>query len=333
MPAHLPSAVILLGMLVMFAMAYAEGANDVSKGVATLVGSGLTSYRRAIGFGTVWNALGALAAIMLAQEVAVTLTKGLIAPTAPVSEAFALAALVGAMGWILLATRLAMPVSGSHAIVGSIIILGAFVFGADAVRWDAVWERVVVPMVGSPLMAIPLGLVLYLILAPLAQRFSLASAHWLSAAATSFARGLNDAPKMVALGAFFYLANGGDWSLVPAIPLFVIVAAGMTLGSLVAGRRVTETLAERVTTMDHAEGLAANATTALLVIWASRLGLPTSITYVIGSSVVAMGIRRAIQDVSWRTVSRMASAWLVTLPVSGVLAGLSYLLLVRLLAL
>lgn len=88
-----------------------EGANDVSKVVATLVGSGVTNYRRAILFGTICTAIGAFAAVFLAQEVAVTLTKGLIKSTAPVNELFALAALVGAMAWVLIATRVSMPVS------------------------------------------------------------------------------------------------------------------------------------------------------------------------------------------------------------------------------
>ncbi len=324
---HLPPTTIALGLIVMFAMSYTEGANDVSKVVATLVGSGVTNYRRAIVFGAICAAIGALSAVVLAQGVMVTLTKGLIIPTAPVNQAFALAALVGAMGWVLVATRIAMPVSSSHAIVGSVIILGAFAFGHQQVRWDSVWWRVVLPMTLSPLFAIPLTLILYSVIRSLSQHLPLEKWHWLSAGAASFARGVNDAPKIVSLGAFFYLAGDQSWNSVPVIPLFVLVAIGMALGSLFAGRRVTKTLAEGVTTLDHAEGLAANAATASLLILISWLGLPASITQVISSSIISMGMRRAIRDVSWRTVRRMAVAWLVTLPFSGVLANVSYWLI------
>lgn len=324
---HFSSPMIALGLVVMFAMAYAEGANDVAKVVATLVASGVTNYRRAIFFGAICTAIGAIAAVVLGREVAVTLTAGLVRSPALVNEAFALAALIGAMGWVLVATRMGVPVSASHAIVGAVIILGTFVFDAGQIRWDAVWWRIVIPMTVSPLLAIPLALILYLAFRPLAGRSSLATSHWLSAGAASFARGINDAPKMVALGAFFYLTSDQGWSGVPVVMLFTIVALGMTLGSLMAGRRVTETLAQRVTKMDHAEGLAANATTASLLIFASHLGLPASVTHVISSSIIGLGMRRAIQDVSWRMVRRMAVAWLVTLPFSGLLASFSYLLI------
>ena len=314
-----------LGLAVMFAMAYAEGANDVSKVVATLIGSGITSYRRAILFGTVCTSVGALAAAVLAEEVMVTLTKGLVVSTAPVNETFGLAALLGAMCWVLVATRIAMPVSSSHAIVGSILILGVFVFGPSQIRWDAVWQRVFLPMAGSPLIAVPLAFVLYHALAPLARYISLARLHWFSAGAASFARGVNDAPKIAALGAFFYLTGEMSWSRSELVLLFAVVATGMALGSLVAGKRVTETLAKGITPMDNVEGLAANATTAFLVISASRLGLPVSITHVISTSIIGIGALRHVRFVSWSTVNRMALAWFITLPTSGILATVSYL--------
>lgn len=91
----------------------------------------------------------------------------------------------------------------------------------------------------------------------------------------------------------------------------------MSMGSIFAGLKVTKTLAEHVTPMDNAEGLAANATTAFLLLFASELGLPVSVTYVIGSSVIGLGVRRAIKDVSWRTVKRMILSWVVTVPASG----------------
>jgi PiT family inorganic phosphate transporter len=320
------TVMVALGLLVMFAMAYAEGANDVSKVVATLVGSGIANYRRAISYGSLCTAIGAFAAVFLSREVAVTLTKGLVTSGTPVNEAFALAALIGAMTWVLVATRVAMPVSSSHAIIGSILILAACVFGPRQVRWDAVWSRLIFPMAASPLIAIPLSLGLHRILRSIGPHFSLATWHWVSVGAASFARGVSDAPKIAALGAFFYLAGEKNW-LVPVVSLFPIVAIGMTLGSLIAGRRVTETLAERVTVIGHAEGLAANATTAVLVIWASRIGLPVSITHVISSSIIGLGLRRGIEQVSWQTVGRMGLAWLVTLPTSGILASLSYWLI------
>lgn len=314
------TAPIALGLVVMFGMAFAEGANDIAKVVATLVGSGVTTYKKAILFGTCCTAFGALAAIILGSAVAVTLTKGIIAPTEPAGTVFALAALAGAMIWTLLATRIGMPIATSHAIVGSIIILGIAAFGSEQVHWDVVVRKVIAPMVISPLVAVPMAIALFLILEPLSQKFSLSKAHWVSSGAASFSRGVNDAPKIAALGAFFFLTGTGDWSSVPVAWLFTIVALGMTLGSIFASRRVIETLAEHVTPMNHAEGLAANATTAFLLLSASEMGFPVSITYVIASSIVGLGVRRAIKEVSWKTVQRMAISWVVTVPTSGFIA-------------
>jgi phosphate/sulfate permease len=317
---------VAVGVAVMAAMAYAEGANDVSKVVATLVGTGLVGCRRAILFGALCTAVGAAAAGVLASQVVVTLTTGLLEPGPSVHPAFAVSALLGASTWVLLATRAAVPVSSSHAIVGAILILGAFALGPDRVRWDAVVSRVLVPLAASPFLAIPLALAL-----DRASRRgplrAVAAAHWLSAGLASFARGLNDAPKIVALGAFFYLTSESGDHAAPLAPLFGCVAAGMTAGSLVAGWGVTETLATRVTRMDHPQGFAANAATTLVLTAATGLGVPSSTTHVITASLIGTAIQEDYRGVRWGTVSRLALAWLVTLPVSGALASASYLLI------
>jgi len=173
----------------MFVMAFAEGANDISKVVSTLVGSGITTYRKAIFFGTFCTAIGALAAIVLGKAVAVTLTTGIITPTASASTAYALAALIGAISWTLLATRIGMPISTSHAIVGSIVVLGVIAFGPGQVHWNIIVEDVTLPMVASPLIAIPMALALFLIFEPLSRKFSLATSHWVSSGAASLAEG------------------------------------------------------------------------------------------------------------------------------------------------
>jgi inorganic phosphate transporter, PiT family len=316
---------IIAGVLVMVAMAYAEGANDVSKVVATLVGSRVTNYRRAIMFGAVCTAIGSGVAIVWAARIVATLTTDLLTPGPPVHPTFAISALLGASAWVLFATRAAVPVSSSHAIIGSILFLGAFVLGPERVRWDAVTTRVVLPLAVSPLMAVPLAIVLHMAARRLSERWLVVS-HWISAGLASFARGVNDAPKIVALGAFFYVTGDG-LATAPLPLLFGIVALGMTAGSLIAGWRVTETLATRVTTIDHPQGLAANASTALIVIAASRFGLPASTTHVISTSLIGTAMKKDRRAVQWRTVTRLAAAWLMTLPASGTLAALSYLLL------
>jgi PiT family inorganic phosphate transporter len=153
-----------------------------------------------------------------------------------------------------------------------------------------------------------------------AVRVTLDHLHWLSSGATSLARGMNDAPKIVALAlAAAALAPSAS---VSTPMLYAAVVAGMVAGSLVAGGRVTHVLAEEVTAMDHREGLAANLATATLVTVGAVQGLPMSTTHVSSGGIVGAGAqRRALRR---RTLRDIALAWVVTLPGAALLGTAAY---------
>jgi PiT family inorganic phosphate transporter len=318
------------GLALMLALAYANGANDVSKAIATLVGSGVTDYRRAIAWGTVCTVLGGICSAFLASALIGTFTKGFIAAHAQQTETFALAVLLGALLWVVLATRIAMPVSTTHAITGALVTVGAVAYGAGNVQWNALVQKVAIPLALSPFLALAIALVVYLALRLTLARLSpdaLNGLHWLSSGTASFARGLNDTPKIVALGvAFSLIAQHGARVQAP-LWLFALAALGMGVGSLVGRQAVTTTLAEKVTRMDHSEGCAANLTTAVLVVTASNLGLPVSTTHVSAGAIIGIGLREGAGRMRWRVVRDMALAWLVTLPAAGALGTVIYLLL------
>ncbi|HEV2405698.1 MAG TPA: inorganic phosphate transporter, partial [Ktedonobacterales bacterium] len=201
------------GIVLMVALAYANGSNDVSKAIATLAGSGVTNYRRAIAWGTVCTVAGSLCSALIAKTLIGTFTKGFIAKGVAQTEIFALAVLVGAILWVLLATRISMPVSTTHAITGSLVFVGAFVFGTQNVQWRSLLSKVVIPLIASPFIALALALVAYLVVKATLARLSgrvMNGLHWLSSGVASFARGLNDTPKIVALGVAFYLITSGN---------------------------------------------------------------------------------------------------------------------------
>jgi PiT family inorganic phosphate transporter len=150
------------------------------------------------------------------------------------------------------------------------------------------------------------------------------AAHWMTSAALSFARGLNDTPKIVALAAAAAAAL-----TFPAITVYVVIAFVMGAGSVLTGRRVTETLAERVTDVDPLEGLAASAVAAAFVLAASFVALPVSTTHVASGAIVGVGLRSGSRAVQWRTVGSMVVAWLVTLPVSTALAATAWMVIQR----
>ena len=154
--------------------------------------------------------------------------------------------------------------------------------------------------------------------------------HWISSGLASFARGTNDAPKIVAI-----LLLGSATAAWPStssqLVAFGGVAIAMGFGSYFGGFRVTKVLAENVTKMNHAEGLSANLTTSALVLASGSFGLPVSTTHISSSAIIGIGLLKGWKSVRWTTVRDMALAWVVTLPASALLAGIAYLILTRIL--
>lgn len=354
-----------------FGLAYVNGANDVSKGIATLVGSGVTSYRRAILWGALWTAAGGLCGAVLATAMVTTFGNGLYASGTTPTLMAATATLCGAAAWILIATRTGLPVSTTHAIVGSIAGVAATAYGVDGVHWGALGGKILVPLLASPLVsliavvailrttrrrgkaapavadclcaevqplvvasaAVPGGAATLMrgpahlqivtdtseacaALHPQALRLTLDHLHWLTSGWASFARGMNDAPKIVALVLAATVLEGSA-VLVSSPLVFSIVTAGMVLGSLIAGKRVTQVLAEKVTPMDHHEGFVANLVTVGLVTAGATLGLPMSTTHVSSGGIVGAGAER--KSLNRKTLREIGLAWVVTLPASALL--------------
>ncbi|HSH79969.1 MAG TPA: inorganic phosphate transporter [Herpetosiphonaceae bacterium] len=318
-----PGLVMPLGLAAMLGLAYANGANDVSKGIATLVGAGVTDYRRALLWGTLWTGVGAAASAFAARELVATFSSGLLAGGARFGPQAAVAVLLGTIGWLLLATRTGLPVSTTHSITGAIVGVGTISAGVSGVAWEKVAQKVALPLALGPVLAVGLGLAAYVLLRLSPGQVPYGALHWLSSGGTSMARALNDTPKIVALGAAFAVAPGSE-----RVPpwVFLATAAAMVAGSWAGGRRVTRTLAERVTQLDDREGLGANLATALLVGFASTQGLPVSTTHVASTAIIGVRARRGRRAVHWRTVGEVALAWLVTLPVAALIGIAAYLL-------
>jgi PiT family inorganic phosphate transporter len=359
-------------------LAFANGTNDVSKAIATLVGSGITNYQTAIVWGTVWTALGACVSGVVASAMVNTFSSGLMAPGTATPPTLALAVLTGAMIWVLIASRTSLPVSTTHALTGAIAGAGLAAFAGDELIWSAIAKKIALPLLLSPPLALTLSVLLHPALRTAAARWEgsclcllpasralvaidatgmtrtlfqtgqtvvavpsqcdraglrgitigLDSLHWISSGLASFARGVNDAPKIAAivlLGSAF-----ASWpSAQIHISTIVGVALAMGLGSYLGGLPVTRVLAEKVITMDHAEGLSANLTTSSLVLVSATMGLPVSTTHVSSSAIIGIGLLKGVKAVRWSTVRDMVLAWIVTLPAAGLLAWLAYFLLAR----
>ena len=151
----------LLTILATVTLAFANGGNDVSKGVATLVGSGRASYRRAIAWGTLWTAVGGGAALIISVGLVKAFTSALVGPALLASPAFPLAIAMGAAAWVLLASATGLPVSTTHALTGAIIGAAMTAGGAGTIRWELLLTTIALPLAVSPLVSAGIGYGLY----------------------------------------------------------------------------------------------------------------------------------------------------------------------------
>lgn len=365
----------ILGMCA--AVAAANGANDVSKGVATLAGAGVTRYRTAIIWGVATTLLGSSLSLAIAGGISTVFTKGIVTVTP--QPAFALAVLSGAVAWVGVATLARLPVSTTHALAGALIGTG-LLLSPGSVLWGSIAVRVALPLLLSATVAYAVSAALSRltraapscvclelgagpglawsarssaalgavamptahtvpppvgVIATAAERcrvhdagvtrvgINVNGAHWLSSGVTCMARGLNDTPKIWAVGAF---------ALVPAHlaagQLLAVVSVAMAIGGTAAGIRVARRLGEHIIRLSHQEGFAANATTAVLVAAGATLGLPMSTTHVSSGAIAGIaGID--VQRLQRRTLRDFIIAWTVTPPLAGTAAACVFLLLGR----
>jgi len=312
-----------VGLSVLFVLAFANGANDVGKSVASLMSTsgpgGPRLGRRPLLWGGVFSGLGSISAILISGRLLTVFTPQSILRNSTDSS-FILAVLVGATIWILIATLFRLPVSTTHTILGAVLLQGIFLFGVSSLKLDFLAIRVILPLAAGPFVAlIALSILRRLTRRPQTQtsekkspRFAKIS-HWGSAAATAYARGINDAPKMAALGAFFFVAGSTYVVWGP----YSIVAVAIVAGSLVLGHRVALELVKRVVPLDHTQRLQAGIVTATLVSVGAYLGAPLSTTHVHEGSTAGIGGRK---EVIVSALRGMILPWLVTLPAAGLLA-------------
>jgi len=347
--------------LLVFLLAYSNGANDISKGIATLVGSGTSGKRAAILWGVGTTALGSLTAVYAGGLLLAVFSKGVLIEGAGLGS-IAAAVACGSAVWVLVSSRLGLPVSTTHALVGGIVGAGVAQFSVSGIIWTALTTKALLPLLLSPIISFGLS---YFVFPTVSRKLARCneyclcvqkgesvvassnllamsipsihiigdevkaceaeskdqislrltdSLHFLSGGLTSFARGVNDTPKIAALLVGAHAVTAGSITL-----SYVIVGLGIVVGGLVGGRRVIETLSRRITSLDPIEGFASNAVTAMLVTAGSFFGLPFSTTHVSTSSIVGIGVS-ARGTVHWNVVRDILFAWLVTLPTAGVVA-------------
>lgn len=318
------AVLVVVVVVVALAFDYTNGFHDAANAIATSVSTRALTPRTALAMAAVLNLVGAL----LGEGVARTIGSGIITPPGGSSGlTVVLAGLIGAIVWNLATWWWSLPSSSSHALIGG--LTGAGLASSTQVHWDVVLEKVVIPMVVSPLVGFALAFLLMTAImwvfrrgnpGRLARRFRLAQT--LSAGAMALGHGLQDAQKT--MGVIVLALVAGGYHSGESIPLWVKIAAAsaISLGTYAGGWRIMRTLGRRVIQLDPPRGFAAETVAAsVLYTTAFAFHAPISTTHTITSAILGVGATRRASAVRWGVAGNIATAWVLTIPMAGLVAA------------
>lgn len=333
-------ALYILCIVVVTALAFdfTNGFHDTANAMATSVATGALKPKAAVALSAILNLVGAFLSI----EVALTVSNKIIsiqgANGAPVPGLMGvpmlviiLAGLVGGILWNLLTWLFGLPSSSSHALFGGLIGATIAALGMSGVKWDGVISSIVLPAVFAPVVAgLVAGLGTWLVFkivtgVPEQQRD--AGFRWGqvgSASLVSLAHGTNDAQKTMGVITLALVAYG-SWTNVHAIPVWVKIACAVAIaaGTWVGGWRVIRTMGKGLVEISSPQGMAAETSSAVIILSSSHLGMALSTTQVASGSILGSGVGRRV-PVRWGVFGRMVVAWVLTLPSAGIVGAVCW---------
>ncbi|MEO8701345.1 MAG: inorganic phosphate transporter [Kofleriaceae bacterium] len=312
---------------------FINGFHDAANAIATVVSTGVLPVRTAVIIAGLFNFVGAITGTAVAK----TIASGFADP-AIVTQSVVLAALLGAIIWNLITWWYGIPSSSSHALVGG--LAGAVVAhsGVGSFKWGALVEKVLVPLVASPVLGFLIAFAVMIGLMWIVRHMRPRTVHnasrkmqLVSACAMAFGHGSNDAQKSMgiialALTAFVAAGHSGlpEWMLPEGnqIPTWVIVAcaAAIALGTMAGGKKIIKTMGTKIIRITPLQGFAAETAGAFTIFGASHLGVPVSTTHCINACIMGVGASRRISAVRWGVAGNILVAWVLTIPMAAMFA-------------
>jgi inorganic phosphate transporter, PiT family len=323
-------AIVIAVVVVALSFDYTNGFHDAANAIATSVSTRALTPRIALVLAAVMNFVGAL----LGQEVAHTVSEVIVPPSGNAGLIIVLAGLLGAITWNLITWYFGLPSSSSHALIGGLV--GAAITAGALVHWVTIIDKVVIPMVASPLVGFGVAFALMLSFMWIFRKrnphrvyrgFRLMQT--VSAAALALGHGLQDAQKTMGV-IFLALVASGHAAADDPLPLWVVIAAAsaISLGTYSGGWRIMRTLGRRIIHLDPARGFSAEAVgAAVLYTTAFVWHAPISTTHIITSSIMGAGATKRFSAVRWGVAKSIVAAWVLTFPMAGLVAAGCYLLL------
>ena len=324
----MPDVSLLLILVIVAALAfdYINGFIDTANAIATVVSTRVLSPTAAIIMAASLNFAGAL----VTTHVAKTIAKGIVIPE-EATMTLILAAVIGAIVWNLVTWVYGIPSSASHALIGGLVGAALAKGGAAIVTWSGLLNKVVYPLVGSPIVGF---FAAFLLMRLIARFFShrnpgkignvFRRLQLVSSAMMAFSHGQNDAQK--AMGIITLALFAGGIIAEPEVPLWVIIAAAtaMAAGTAAGGWRVIRTMGQKIVRLEPVHGFAAETAGTAVIMTASHFGMPISTTHAIASSIFGVGASKRLSAVRWQVAKKVVAAWVITIPAAAAVGAATY---------
>jgi PiT family inorganic phosphate transporter len=317
---------ILYGLIaVALAFDFLNGLHDAANSIATIVSTRVLRPQYAVFWAAFFNFV---AFMFFGLHVAHTIGAGIISPDI-VDDRTIFGALMGAICWNLITWALGIPSSSSHALVGGLVGAGVSRAGAGAIMWEGLFKTGSA-IVLSPLLGFVLALLLVLLVSWLMARRTPQAAdrlfrllQFVSASLYSLGHGGNDAQKTMGIIAVLLYAHAGPGAKFE-VPFAVVLACqtAMGLGTLFGGWRIVHTMGSKITRLTPMQGFCAETGGAITLFLATALGVPVSTTHTITGAIIGVGAARRVSAVRWHVARNIVVAWVVTMPMAGLIAAL-----------
>lgn len=318
--------IVILLIILALVFDFTNGFHDAANSIATIVSTRVLTPKQAV----VWAAFfNFVAFAIFGTAVAKTIGKGMI-DISIVDNNVIFAGLIGTIAWNLTTWYLGLPTSSSHALIGG--YAGAAIAKAGfRVIITSGWVKTLIFMVAAPVIGMVLGIILITAASWIVQKKSPAAVNrWskvlqiFSAALYSLGHGGNDAQKTMGIITGLIFAAG--WIKVFEVPLWVVLIchAAIALGTLGGGWRIVKTMGSRITKLRPIDGFAAETASATSIFLATYLGVPVSTTHIITGAISGVGAARRRSAVRWGKTLQIVWAWVLTIPLSGIFALLTY---------
>jgi PiT family inorganic phosphate transporter len=339
------TTMIILVLLIATALAFdfTNGFHDTGNAMATSIATNALKPKTAVILAGILNLVGAF----LSVEVAITVTTSVlkiqdgktgsllagIDPSTGLTIIFS--GLIGGILWNLLTWLFGIPSSSSHALFGGLIGAGLAALGLAGVNWSGVFGKVILPALAAPFIA---GLVaacgtwmVYRLTRNVAKKRREDGFRWgqiATASLVALSHGTNDAQKTMGVIALALITTGHLTGNVKedGLPFWVIASCALAigLGTYIGGWRVIRTLGKGLVEIESPQGLAAEASSAAIILSSSAAGMALSTTHVATGSILGSGVGKPGAQVRWAVAGRMAAAWLITLPAAALVGALSF---------